>query len=42
VLIHAVEVLKKTKDTFKSKALADLRKQIEQLLGRGEGIRGHD
>jgi CheY-like chemotaxis protein len=33
-LRRTVEVLERTKQNFKSKDLADLRKQIEQLLGR--------
>lgn len=33
-LRHAVDVLERTKQNFKSKDLADLRKQLEQLLAR--------
>lgn len=33
-LQHTVEVLERTRQNFKSKDLADLRKQLEQLLGR--------
>jgi DNA-binding response OmpR family regulator len=32
-IVNAIEVLKKTKDTFKSKALAELRTKLEDLLG---------
>jgi PAS domain S-box-containing protein len=32
-IVETIEVLKKTKDTFKSKALAELRTKLEQLLG---------
>jgi CheY-like chemotaxis protein len=35
-LQHTVEVLERTRQNFKSKELADLRKQLEQLLGRGK------
>ena len=34
-IVDAIEVLKKTKDTFKSKALAELRTKLENLLGPG-------
>lgn len=34
-LRHTVEVLERTRQNFKSKDLADLRRQLEQLLGRG-------
>jgi hypothetical protein len=34
-LRHAVDVLERTKQSFKSKELADLRKLLEQLLARG-------
>jgi FixJ family two-component response regulator len=37
-IVAAVEVLKKTKDTFKSKALAELRTKLEDLLGPREGF----
>jgi CheY-like chemotaxis protein len=33
-LRHTVEVLERTRQNFKSKDLADLRRQLEQLLGR--------
>ena len=33
-LRHAVEVLERTRQNFKSKDLADLRRQLEQLLIR--------
>ncbi len=33
IIVDVVEVLKKTKDTFKCKALADLRTQLEDFLG---------
>ncbi len=33
-LQHTVEVLERTRQNFKSKELADLRKQLEQLLGQ--------
>lgn len=36
-LRHAVEVLERTRQNFKSKDLADLRRQLEQLLNRTEG-----
>ncbi len=39
-IVDAIEVLKKTKDTFKSKALAELRTKLENLLGPRTGIRG--
>lgn len=32
-IVHAIEVLKKTKDTFKSKALAELRARLEAAVG---------
>ncbi len=35
-LRHTVEVLERTKQNFKSKDLADLRRQLEQLLNRGD------
>ncbi len=35
-LQHTVEVLEKTRQNFKSKELADLRKQLEQLLSRAK------
>ena len=35
-IIGAIEVLKKTKETFKSKALADLRRELESLIGTSE------
>lgn len=37
MLVRSIEVLKATKDTFKSKALADLRKELEDLLSGREG-----
>jgi CheY-like chemotaxis protein len=36
-LRHTVEVLERTRQNFKSKELADLRKQLEQLLARERG-----
>jgi len=36
-LRHTVEVLERTRQNFKSKELADLRKQLEQLLQRDHG-----
>jgi CheY-like chemotaxis protein len=36
-LRHAVDVLERTRQNFKSKELADLRRQLEQLLARGSG-----
>src|SRR6478736_5428311 len=36
-LRHAVEVLERTRQNFKSKELADLRRQLEQLLTRTPG-----
>lgn len=36
-LRHTVEVLERTRQNFKSKDLADLRRQLEQLLGREAG-----
>ncbi len=36
-LRHTVEVLERTRQNFKSKELADLRRQIEQLLDRDAG-----
>ncbi|MES1168308.1 MAG: hypothetical protein ABUL61_03965, partial [Oleiharenicola lentus] len=33
-LRHTVEVLERTRQNFKSKDLADLRRQLEQLLGQ--------
>lgn len=36
-LRHTVEVLERTRQNFKSKDLADLRKQLEHLLTRDEG-----
>jgi len=36
-LRHAVEVLERTRQNFKSKDLADLRRQLEQLLSRPAG-----
>ncbi len=35
-IVETIEVLKKTKDTFKSKALAELRTKLEDLLGPGD------
>jgi CheY-like chemotaxis protein len=35
-LRRAVDVLRRTKQSFKSKELADLRKELEQLLARGD------
>ncbi len=32
-IVKTIEVLKKTKDTFKSKTLADLREELEALIG---------
>jgi hypothetical protein len=37
-IAKTIEVLKKTKDTFKSKALAELRTELERLVGSGEGL----
>jgi hypothetical protein len=40
-LRHAVEVLERTRQNFKSKDLADLRRQLEHLLSRpGSGELG--
>jgi len=36
-LRHAVEVLERSRQNFKSKELADLRRQLEQLLTRSQG-----
>ena len=41
-IVETIEVLKKTKDTFKSKALAELRTQLEDLLGSREGFCARD
>ena len=37
-ILRAIEVLKQTKDTFKSKQLADLRTRLEQMVGPREGL----
>jgi DNA-binding response OmpR family regulator len=37
-VVDAIEVLKRTKDTFKSKALADLRTKLEGYLGHSQGL----
>jgi hypothetical protein len=34
--MHTIEVLKQTKETFKSKVLADLRAKLEEILDPGE------
>ncbi len=39
-LRHTVEVLERTRQNFKSKDLADLRRQLEQLLARDAGSAG--
>ena len=31
-IVHTIEVLKKTKDTFKSKVLANLREELERTM----------
>jgi CheY-like chemotaxis protein len=40
-IVHAIAVLKRTKDAFKSKSLAELRTYLEDLLGPGEGSGCH-
>jgi len=37
-IAEAIEVLKKTKETFKSKALAELRTRLEDLMSPGDGL----
>ncbi len=39
-IVESIEVLKQTKDAFKSKALAELRMKLERLLAPGEAGRG--
>jgi hypothetical protein len=39
-LRHTVDVLERTRQNFKSKDLADLRRQLEQLLGAGAAAPG--
>jgi hypothetical protein len=39
-IVDTIAVLKKTKETFKSKELADLRTRLEDLLGPRTGFRG--
>ncbi len=41
-ILETIEVLKKTKETFKSKALAELRTKLEGLVGNPEGFSGRD
>lgn len=41
-LVETVEVLKRTKDTFKSKTLAELRMKLEELLAAKDVFRFHD
>lgn len=36
-IAKSIQVLKQTKDTYKSKVLAELRTELEQLLGHAEG-----
>lgn len=40
-IVHAIDVLRQTKETFKSKALAELRTNLEDLLGQKEGACCH-
>jgi DNA-binding response OmpR family regulator len=37
-IVEAIDVLKKTKETFKSKTLAELRTKLEDLVGPSDGL----
>ena len=41
-ILETIEVLKATKEAFKSKALAELRTKLEGLVGSSEGFSGRD
>lgn len=41
-ILETIEVLKRTKEAFKSKALAELRTKLEGVVGSSEGFSGRD
>lgn len=41
-ILETIQVLKRTKEAFKSKALAELRRKLERVAGSPEGFSGRD